>query len=543
MSCEKKNVSTDSNALAVIGKRIIDKDYFSKRYQDFRRQTGASDNGMARRSVLNNMIAEELLILEARSRGYDEDAIGRHEFERIKVQELLNTYHNQFIVSRMMTTEAELRMLFANLNIKLKARHLYAPTLTKADSIYHILQQGVPFEEIARTCFEDPVLRESGGSLGYFTVDEMEPAFEEAAYALKIGEISSPVRTREGYSIIRVDDRIGNPIVTEIEFAKHRPKLEAYWKKRKIIKATQQHADSLRSELNVTFNESIVHKLFGILNQQKGNELIEPSDLSNNDFPELENNDLVYSKLGTWNVKQFQEAAQFTSEQQRSGIRNEENLKDYIAGLVIRSFILAEAKKNKLDRTSDYKMRIAENFDTALLERVEEALFKEFEIPEDTLRHYFEDDPTLFMEPPKVQLQEIALLDKNKVEFIAAQLERGVSFADLATKYSENKRSAVNGGDIGYLTPNELGKWAKQVLAMEVGEWIGPLEINSSFVFLKCIDRIPGKARTFDAAKPEVEQTLRSVLWERIRQQQVESLRTKVAVKSYPEKLIEIHVN
>jgi parvulin-like peptidyl-prolyl isomerase len=541
--CEKANVSSDSKTLAVIGERIIDKDYFSKRYQDFRRQTGASDNGMARRSVLNNIIAEELLILEARNRGYDEDAVGRHEYERIKVQELMNAYHNRFIVSHITTTEAELRMLFANLNIKLKARHLYAPTLLKADSIYHILQQGVPFEQIARTCFEDPVLRESGGSLGYFTVDEMEPAFEEAAYALKIGEISPPVRTRDGYSIIRVDDRIGNSLVTETEFAKHRPKLEAYWKKRKIIKATQQHADSLGSELNITFNESVVHEFYENLKQQKDNELIEESDISNNIFPQFENKELVHSKLGTWDVKQFQQAAQFTSEQQRGAIRSEEHLKDYIAGLVIRSFILAQAKKNKFDKASDYKQRIAEDFDTALLERVEEALFKEFEIPEDTLRYYFEDDPALFMEPPKVQLQEIALRDKDKAKFIAVRLERGISFSELAIKYSENRRSAANGGDVGYLTPTELGKWAKQVLAMEVGAWIGSLEMNSSFVFLKCIDKIAGKPRTFEAAKSDVEQTMRLLLWERIRQQKVDSLRAAVAVQSYPEKVIEINVN
>jgi parvulin-like peptidyl-prolyl isomerase len=140
-------------------------------------------------------------------------------------------------------------------------------------------------------------------------------------------------------------------------------------------------------------------------------------------------------------------------------------------------------------------------------------------------------------------LQEIALRDKDKAQFIAVQLERGISFSELAIKYSENRMNAANGGDVGYLTPTELGKWSKQVLAMEVGEWIGPLEMNSSFVFLKCIDKIAGKPRTFEAAKSDVEQTMRSLLWERIRQQKVDSLRAAVAVQSYPEKVIEINVN
>ena len=60
---------------------------------------------------------------------------------------------------------------------------------------------------LAKTSFNDPMLRDNGGSLGYFTVDEIDPAFEEAAFAPKIGELSQPVRTNDGYSIIRVDDR------------------------------------------------------------------------------------------------------------------------------------------------------------------------------------------------------------------------------------------------------------------------------------------------------------------------------------------------
>ena len=542
-SCEKKAVRIDSGTLAVIGSRTIDEDYFIKRYKDFRRQTGAADNGMARRSVLNNIIAEELLILEARHRGFDRDAMGRHELERIKIQELLNAYHRKFVASHVSTTDEELKQLYVNLNIKIKARHLYAPTRQKADSIYHALQLGSSFEEIARSCFQDPLLRDSGGLLGYFTVDEMDPAFEEAAYSLKIGEISKPVRTNDGYSIIRVDDRSGNPMVSESEFAKHRSKLKAYWQQRKIRKATQQHADSLRHELNITFNQPVVQKFFQMLQEQKETRFIKKNDLIQGIFPPLKNDDLVYSKFGTWDVKKFQQAARFTSQQQQGWIRNEENLKDYIAGLVVRSFILDQAKKNKLDKTPSYKQRVAEDFDTALLERIEETLYNEFEIPDDTLRHYYDEDPTLFAEPPKVQLQQIELVDKDKIKFITSQLEQGASFADLAKKYSEDRRSAEKGGDLGYLRPNDLGKWAKQVLSMKVGEWMGPLEMNSSHIFLKCVDKIAEKARTFEEAKPDVEHTVRTLLWDRVRQQKIEAVRATVMVKSFPEKLIEIHVN
>ncbi len=541
--CEKKNSKASSNTLAVIENRTIDGQYFTKRYNDFRRKTGSADNGLARRSVLNNLIAEELLILEARKRGYDDDPIGRHELERIKVQELLNAYHQRSISNNVTIKEDELKKLFVNLHTKIKASHLYAPTREQADSLYQLLLQGVRFEKIAKTSFNDPMLRDNGGSLGYFSVDEMDPAFEEAAYSLKIGEISQPVRTNDGYSIIRVDDRKGNPLVTESEFAKHRPKLEVYWKKRKIYKATQRHADSLRNELNIAFNESIIHQLFNFLDQQKDDGLINELEFSTVNINSLENANLLNSKLGNWTVKKFQEFAKLTTQKQRNWIKNEQNLKDYIAGLVVRSFILTEAKKYKLNKTADYKQRVAENFDTSLLDRIEKALFEEFDIPEDTLRHYYDEDPTLFAEPPRVQLQEIVLNGEDNFELIANKIEQGIPFADLARKFSRDRRSAENGGDMGYLTPNDMGKWAKQILSMKVGDWIGPLEINSSYVFLKCIDRIEGKVRTFEQAKYDVEQTVRTLLWDRVRRQKVEQVRVTVTVNSFPEKLIKIRVN
>jgi len=301
--------------------------------------------------------------------------------------------------------------------------------------------------------------------------------------------------------------------------------------------------DSLRNELDITFNEPVVQQLFDFLNQKEDHQFFQEHELINETIPRLENEELLQSKPGNWTVKKLQEFARLTTQKQRNWIRNEQNLKDYIAGLVVRSHLLSLAKKFKLHKTTDYKERIAENFETSLLDRVEKTFFEEFEIPEDTLRYYYNESPELFAEPPKVQLQEIVLNGEDDFELIANEIEQGIPFADLARKFSRDRRSAENGGDVGYLASGDMGKWAKQILAMEVGEWIGPLEMNSSYVFLKCIDRIPAKARTFEQAKPDVEQTVRTLLWDRARQQKIEQIGATVTLISFPEKLIKIRVN
>lgn len=56
----------------------------------------------------------------------------------------------------------------------------------------------------------DPSGKDNGGDLGYFSSMEMVYPFENACYALKVNEVSMPVRTRFGYHIIKVTDKREN---------------------------------------------------------------------------------------------------------------------------------------------------------------------------------------------------------------------------------------------------------------------------------------------------------------------------------------------
>ena len=69
------------------------------------------------------------------------------------------------------------------------------------------LAEGMSFEEAAETYSEDPGSARLGGSLGWFSTDVMDPAFEEAAFALEEGERSDVVRTPFGLHLIEVTGR------------------------------------------------------------------------------------------------------------------------------------------------------------------------------------------------------------------------------------------------------------------------------------------------------------------------------------------------
>jgi len=66
------------------------------------------------------------------------------------------------------------------------------------------IARGERFEDVARKVSEDPGSSKSGGDLGLISQGALEPAFEKAAWALGVNEVSDPVRTTEGVHLIKV---------------------------------------------------------------------------------------------------------------------------------------------------------------------------------------------------------------------------------------------------------------------------------------------------------------------------------------------------
>ena len=74
-----------------------------------------------------------------------------------------------------------------------------------AEAVLAKARKGEDFAKLAAAYSSGPS-KSKGGDLGYFKKGQMTPAFEEAAFALKNGEISDLVRTPFGYHIIKVED-------------------------------------------------------------------------------------------------------------------------------------------------------------------------------------------------------------------------------------------------------------------------------------------------------------------------------------------------
>lgn len=97
---------------------------------------------------------------------------------------------------------------------KIRARHLLirlAPNASDADvkkaeetikALEARIRGGEEFADVAKAHGQDGTAAE-GGDLGWFTDGQMVPEFSKAAFALKEGELSAPVRTQFGFHLIK----------------------------------------------------------------------------------------------------------------------------------------------------------------------------------------------------------------------------------------------------------------------------------------------------------------------------------------------------
>ena len=126
-----------------------------------------------------------------------------------------------------------------------KTEEEFDQALEAVKSIRQRLEKGEDFTELVRAESDD---KGNDGNLGTFGKGRMVPEFEQAAYALKPGELSQPVKTQFGWHLIQLHDRIA-PKVTPFEDIKE--KVIEYLTERKKDKVFEAFLDRLKAEATI----------------------------------------------------------------------------------------------------------------------------------------------------------------------------------------------------------------------------------------------------------------------------------------------------
>lgn len=129
--------------------------------------------------------------------------------ESIKKSLILNSLKENMTKGTDITKEEVEAYYSAHMDMffRVKASHILLETENEAIEVLAMVNAGKDFNELAKEFSIDPSVKENNGDLGYFRHGAMVEPFEEAAFALKPGEVSDIVKSQYGYHIIKVEDK------------------------------------------------------------------------------------------------------------------------------------------------------------------------------------------------------------------------------------------------------------------------------------------------------------------------------------------------
>jgi foldase protein PrsA len=90
---------------------------------------------------------------------------------------------------------------------QVRARHILVADAAKAREVMAKLKAGGSWDALAKQYSTDPSSKDKGGELGFFGRGQMVPAFQDAAFGAKVGQIVGPVKSPFGYHVLQVEEK------------------------------------------------------------------------------------------------------------------------------------------------------------------------------------------------------------------------------------------------------------------------------------------------------------------------------------------------
>ncbi len=176
--------------------------------------------------LLDRWVQITLLAQAARNEGLDKKPEVMARVENLKNSVLAQEYAQMALKNKVNVTDDDVKAYYETHRkdmsepAKVRARHILIRVSENANKdkweaarklalkIRNKIKSGADFAEMAKKYSDDPGTKDRGGELGFFSKGRMVPEFEKAAFNLKVGEISQPVKTVFGYHIIQVEEKM-----------------------------------------------------------------------------------------------------------------------------------------------------------------------------------------------------------------------------------------------------------------------------------------------------------------------------------------------
>ncbi len=173
---------------------------------------GYLNTPQGRNQLLREMVSFELMYNKGKELNYSESEEYKAQLKAME-KDFLTQYTINKLFEGVQISPEDVRAHYENNKEAfveppmVSAKHILVDSEEKAKELYNDIKAGkLSFEEAAMQYSSCPS-KEQGGNLGEFSRGMMVPEFEQAAFAMSVGEISEPVKSQFGYHLIKLESK------------------------------------------------------------------------------------------------------------------------------------------------------------------------------------------------------------------------------------------------------------------------------------------------------------------------------------------------
>ena len=170
------------------------------------------------RQVLDEVVDQKLLAVEAVRRGLDKDAAARRRLtaarDRALADLVLETSVGKAVTDQAVNGLYQEMLRNEAPSVGLRLRQIVLSSQAEAQQVKLLLSQGASFDAMAAERSVDASTRFRGGEMGPLTADMLSQAYAGPLKNAKAGQLVGPFKTDVGWVVARVDDRRQEPPIT-----------------------------------------------------------------------------------------------------------------------------------------------------------------------------------------------------------------------------------------------------------------------------------------------------------------------------------------
>lgn len=528
-----------------VGNYAITEAHFVAAFKQYYVRTGQAIpvNEITRQSVFNSEFDAFVLATHAQESGLASSRESLRQRGIIERQVLTDAFLRWLVPDTMQVDDRVSREMFRRSKTYLRASHIFAETKQKADSLAGLLASGKKtFEQLAAENFSNAYLRENAGDLGLFTLDEMDLNFEEAAFRMKVGEVSKPVKTAYGYSIIKLTGSYPEPIITENQYLLVKPRFEQIAEKRLRRMAEDNYMDSVLN--TYAFDTAVLDAAWDQVQLKSKIFRNAGAEFEQLFSPELKK--AVIAKSGQRNVSvgDILMEAWFTPDISRQKIYSRTRFEDFVKGLVYRQHMISEARRAKLHKSIRVEKNIEYGFARYLASAVDEEIKKTIFISDEEMLAEYSNNRDIFVRPLELDVSRIVVRSAQKATEALQAVKKGMDFRDAVRKFTMESEMLLSDGRLGYTPVTEFGTFAPKLSSLQPGGVSDVIQYDATtWHIYKVWARKESVPLTFEESKPKIEEKLKLRILRDRRKQLIEETKARNKASVDLKYLNELYIN